>query len=251
LIVHSELPTLHDVTLVAVTSVAVEATVNAIVASIEQVNFAEALLLSDRKPTSLDCRIAWRPIEQLSSRAEYSNFMLRKLADHIQTSHALCIQWDGFVIDGTAWQSAFLDYDYIGAPWPHFRDAYNVGNGGFSLRSRKLLCACANMPLDGESPEDVVISRVWRPQLEEMGIRFAPESLARQFAYERMSPSGKEFGFHGVYNLVSQVRTREATRILASLEPEMLARNERWEILRWALRSGKLIAALNMVGRLV
>lgn len=35
----------------------------------------------------------------------------------------------------------FLEYDYIGAPWPKYQDDNNnhVGNGGFSLRSKKIM----------------------------------------------------------------------------------------------------------------
>lgn len=44
----------------------------------------------------------------------------------------------------------FLDYDYIGAPWPlHTNDTQGrVGNGGFSLRTRKImLTICENFPI--------------------------------------------------------------------------------------------------------
>ena len=133
-------PSLPSVSLVAVTSVALDATVDALRASMDQVDFGQVLLLSDMPPqTSTDPRIEWRRIERLGSSADYSRFMLRELGDHIATDHALCVQWDGFVLDGAAWDPAFLDYDYIGAVWPHFDDSHNVGNGGFSLRSRKLL----------------------------------------------------------------------------------------------------------------
>ena len=38
----------------------------------------------------------------------------------------------------------FLKYDYIGAPWHHTQDdnAYGVGNGGFSLRSKNKMIEC-------------------------------------------------------------------------------------------------------------
>jgi Protein of unknown function (DUF5672) len=247
----SERPVLGDVTLVAVTSVAMSATIDAIRASIGQAEFGQILLLSNERPADLDDVITWRPIKRLASRADYSRFMLRDLAGHIQTSHALCIQWDGYVLNGRAWQSAFLDYDYIGAPWPHFCDHLNVGNGGFSLRSRRLLAACTALPLDGKDPEDIVISRLCRRQLEAQGIRFAPESLARQFSYERMVPTGEEFGFHGAFNLVRHLSTRDAERIFRSLEPRILARSERWELLRWALSRGRLSLASNMLGRII
>lgn len=244
-------PSLPDVTLVAVTSVALEATVDALHASMLQADFGQALLLSDKTPADLDPRITWRAIERLGSRSDYSRFMLRELAGHISTSHALCIQWDGFVVNGSAWDPHFLDFDYIGAVWPHFRDEYNVGNGGFSLRSRRLLEACRALPLTGGELEDVLIGRIERPRLEGQGIRFAPESVARQFAYERNARSGEEFGFHGAFNLVRYLSKPDAVRVFRSLEDGMLARGERWEILLWALVHGRLRLALTMLQRLV
>jgi len=244
-------PRLDDVTLVAVTSVAVPATLNAIRASMAQVQFAEVLLLSDHEPSGLADGISWRPIDPLASRLDYSRFMLRRLAEHIQTSHALCIQWDGFVLNGPAWEPGFLRYDYIGAPWPHFSDGHNVGNGGFSLRSRRLLEACASLPIDGEELEDVVISRLCRRQLEAKGVRFAPEEVARRFAYERVTPTGREFGFHGAFNLVRHLSRRDAARLFRTLEPGMLARSERWELLRWALARGRFEIDANMLRRLI
>ncbi|MEA3059119.1 MAG: hypothetical protein QOE50_531 [Sphingomonadales bacterium] len=243
-------PDLTSVTLVAVTSVALAATTEALLASMAQARFADVLLLSDQPPSAEGTGIRWHQIHPITSRENYSRFMLRDLAHHIRTPQALCIQWDGYVLDGAAWDPAFLDYDYIGAPWPHFRDGNNVGNGGFSLRSRRLLEACRELPLDAPPLEDVIICRHCRPQLEKQGIRFAPETVARRFAYERTPPSGDEFGFHGVFNLVRHLPPSHALRLLRELEPGMLARTERWELLGWALRHGRFRLALEMLRRL-
>lgn len=215
-----------------------------------QADFADVLLLSDRSPSVEQFGINWGRIDPIRSRDDYSRFMLRELADHIDTSHALCVQWDGYVIDGGAWDPAFLEYDYIGAPWPHFRDGHNVGNGGFSLRSRRLLEACRELPLEQPLLEDVMICRRFRPRLEQQGIRFAPEAVARRFSYERMPPRGDEFGFHGSFNLVRLVSSDEAVQLIQGLEPELLAKNEKWELLRWALKHGRLRVAFEMLRRL-
>lgn len=215
-----------------------------------QADFADVLLLSDRSPSVEQFGIKWGRIDPIRSRDDYSRFMLRELADHIDTSHALCVQWDGYVIDGGAWDPAFLEYDYIGAPWPHFRDGHNVGNGGFSLRSRRLLEACRELPLEQPLLEDVMICRRFRPRLEQQGIRFAPEAVARRFSYERMPPRGDEFGFHGSFNLVRLVSSDEAVQLIQGLEPELLAKNEKWELLRWALKHGRLRVAFEMLRRL-
>jgi hypothetical protein len=214
-----------------------------------QCDFAKVLLLSDRRPKDANDEIEWHEIAPLGSREDYSRFMLRDLAPHVETSHALCVQWDGFVLDGTAWRKEFLDYDYIGAVWPHFADNKNVGNGGFSLRSRRLLEAAGQLPVSGTDAEDIVIARHFRPQLEAQGIRFAPADVARQFAYERTERTGYEFGFHGAFNLVRYLPRADAAQIFRSLEPGMLAPNERSELLRWALVRGRLDLAMSLFAR--
>ena len=57
----------------------------------------------------------------------------------IKTSHVLFIHWDSWILDPTAWTDDFLTYDYIGAPWEWHKDGMTVGNGGFCLRSKKLM----------------------------------------------------------------------------------------------------------------
>jgi len=239
------------VTLVAVTSVALQPTVEALERSMQQIDFGEVLLLSDERPSSLRDGINWRRIQRLNSRADYSRFMLHDLVDHVTTSHALCIQWDGFVLDGSRWDCRFQEYDYIGAVWPQFADGYEVGNGGFSLRSLRLLRACKELPFDGSQAEDVIICRLNRDTLEKQGIRFAPQSLARQFSFERTSPTGDEFGFHGAFNLVRLKGVKDALPVFKSLEPAMLARSERLELLRWALSRVQLRFAWEMLRRLI
>lgn len=243
---------MSDVTLVAVTSVAIGPTVDALRASMRQVQFGQVLLLSDQPPPGgTGPQIEWRRIDRLGSRVDYSRFMLRQLAEHIAGGHALCIQWDGFVLDGERWNRRFLEYDYVGAPWPHFDDGRNVGNGGFSLRSRRLLDACTRLPFDGTESEDVVISRLCRPLLEEQGMRFAPEDVAREFAYERTRATGREFGFHGAFNLVRYLPPSDALQLFRSLDPKVLAKSEHWELVRWALAHGRLRLALVLLRRLL
>ena len=231
---------LTDVTLVAVTSVALRPTIDALVASLQRVRFAKALLLTDKPEHDLPSTIECRQINPLNSRAAYSKFMLHDLADHIDTTHALCVQWDGYVVNGWSWTNTFLNYDYIGAVWPQFSDEHRVGNGGFSLRSRRLLRACQRVPFDEWHAEDVFIGRVHRPLLEEGGMRFAPESVAANFSYERTKPTGREFGFHGAFNLVQHLPPRKAEAVFRSLEPSLLTKYERREVFYWALRRGRV-----------
>lgn len=84
----------------------------------------------------------------LASHDAYLAFVLRGLAGTVTTSHVLVAQWDGWVSGPAAWNPALLEWDYIGAPWPSLDAAagkVEVGAGGFSLRSRRLLDALAGL----------------------------------------------------------------------------------------------------------
>lgn len=231
--------TLEDVTLVAVSSVALDATWHAMRQSIAQVRFGAALLLSDRPPAAfVESEVVWRQIPRIASRSDYSRFIMAEASSHVETDFALFVQWDGYVLDAANWRDDFLDYDYIGAPWPHFSDGQRVGNGGFSLRSKRLMKLCGGLALTHGEAEDVAICRRYRGMLErDHEIRFAPEVVARNFAYERFAPTGREFGFHGAINLMRQMAPRDFSALIAGLEPGAIGRLEAREIFWHALRT--------------
>jgi hypothetical protein len=157
------------------------------------------------------------PIGNIGSVDAYTKFCLESLVDYVDTTHALIIQYDGFVLNPSAWRDEFLQYDYIGAPvrlsrWANERnvmDDYNgdeevVGNGGFCLRSRRLLALTAELIKSGEmelgGEDDWVLSYKYRDLLESHGIKFAPLEVARNFAFEGQSKLNyhwtNQFGFH-------------------------------------------------------
>ncbi len=145
-------------------------------------------------------------IPRLNGMADYSRFMIRELYKYVNTSHALIVQWDGYICDAGQWNSKFLAYDYIGAPWYQWHGL--VGNGGFSLRSKNLLKTLAITDFhDNEHPEDSYICMRHRDALQTMGISFAPTDVAARFSVEARSYDGKiwhgtprywndHFGFH-------------------------------------------------------
>lgn len=193
---------LPAVTLCAAASVNVRATVEALRTCLNQVEFHACFLFTDAILPAVDDRITVVPISKLSTAEAYSRFLLTGLHPYIQTSHCLVVQWDGFITDPSRWNPSFLLYDYIGAPWPQFRDGHDVGNGGFSLRSRRLLEACLDPRFQREHPEDVAICRTNRSLLEEAhGIRFADRATASAFAFER-TRAQPSFGFHGIFNMI-------------------------------------------------
>jgi len=132
----------------------------------------------------------------IHSKEEYSKFVLRSLPDYIETPFVMICQHDGYIVKPESWSDEFLQYDYIGAPW-WFNHDNNVGNGGFSLRSRAMLEACKQ--IYPYHPEDDMI-REWRDELVKQGIRFAPEELASRFSWEhngKYEHYNNSFGFHG------------------------------------------------------
>lgn len=161
--------------------------------------FKESIILSSI-PSRNDKRV--RKISRVSSKQAYSHFMIKELDKYINTSHVLVVQYDGYVKNWKAWDDEFLQYDYIGATW-WYKDGMNVGNGGFSLRSKKLQTILANdKNIKITHPEDDSICRRYRPYLEkEYGIKFAPESVAKKFSIEGYKQEDKyyngQFGFHG------------------------------------------------------
>jgi hypothetical protein len=201
---------LNNVTLVIVSSIKMSETIQALKYSMRGIEYKEVLLISDQKPFNLNSKITFRQCLPMKNIDEYSKFMLYELTKYIDTDYALVIQYDGYVLRPQQWQPAFLHYDYIGAPWQ--KDAYfttdstnvRVGNGGFSLRSKKLLNIFneLNLPFTdngtGFYNEDGMICNYYRKELERNGIQFAPVEIASLFSCEVVCPDSysKPFGFH-------------------------------------------------------
>jgi hypothetical protein len=160
---------------------------------------------------------------EMNSIEAYSRFMLQGMVPHLERDFMLVVQWDGFVLHPDCWSDEFLNYDYIGAIWPERFCKYQVGNGGFSLRSRKLLQALTSPDIHVTHPEDLSICDVNRSLLEQThGIRFAPAEIAAQFAYEHVESDVATFGFHGVFNLIDALTPAELLDLIKSLRDDMV-----------------------------
>ena len=205
---------LSQVTLVAIDGtthpVATEASLARAAA---ELTFAKVLFFAPVRPNvapSLYDRCDWIEIPPKSLK-EYNQFCLAELYRHIQTTHCLTVQSDSYIANAGAWDDSWLQYDYIGAPWPpgHSGTEYRVGNSGFCLRSRKLLEATAPLPNDsyvwrgkvkGSCRDDVIPCVMYRPHLERLGLRFAPVDVAATFAFENPTPEAPalngQFGVH-------------------------------------------------------
>lgn len=223
---------LPNVTICAATSVNVAATVASLEASLTQVEFADCLLFTDADVRPANAAIKVVPTPRISSAEDYSEFLLRQLAPHIASSHCLVVQWDGHVMNADNWDPEFLKFDYIGASWPQFDDGLDVGNGGFSLRSRRLLEICARPDFVPVHPEDVAIGRVNRRQLEALGIRFAPREMADRFSAERAGDPFTAFGYHGVWLMPKLLGADEFWKIYCSLDDRNTIRHDLTALLK-------------------
>lgn len=193
---------MKDITLVAIEFQWYELTRYAIERSLEHIDPREILVISDKEIYHGARHVICPPVNGI---AEYANIMLKGVGEHVNTGHALYVQWDGIANNRTQWTDDFLKYDYIGATWPWEPEGKNVGNGGFSLRSKKLLDACndSSITLTAQTAiaEDSIIGSQKRTYLEQRyGVQFAPTQMARQFSFElgEYTPS---FGFHGLWNV--------------------------------------------------
>lgn len=189
---------LPSVTLIALTNRDFEGHKRAIDKSCEGIEWGDVKIIWDEKINGID---AW-------------NFkIIYELHNYVQTPYAMLIHGDGYVINPECWRAEFLDYDYIGAPWPLPQDNYSyrtpkgelvrVGNS-VSLRSRKILELPSQLGLEwksyfGNTNEDGFLCVHNRDILKENGVKFAPFEVALQFSKEAELVENKElktFAFH-------------------------------------------------------
>jgi len=187
--------------------------------SLAQCRFTEVKFFTDA--TGLDPRddrVEIVPVPRIATVDAYSRFMVKDLVRHVETDYVQVVQWDGWVINGAAWRTEFQDYDYIGARWWFAPEGQDVGNGGFSLRSRRLLDALLDPEIVVDGAEDVVICATYRRLLEhEYGIRIAPAALAKDYAFEGDHPNRQAFGFHRLYNFPVLYDEAELARLFEEI----------------------------------
>ena len=245
-------PALQQVTLCAIDTRAPQLALQALQRSSEQVDFARVVLFTSPEGQGLASQngIEIVEIEPLRSGIDYSRWVVECLPAHIHTSHVLVSQWDGFVTDATAWSDDFLSWDYIGAPWPDQPEGRNVGNGGFSLRSQSFLKAGRALRLQNFHPEDQVLCRDRREELETRhGIRFAPPSVASRFAFENQKPRHPTFGFHGPYNLPLAMDENHLIQLLRQLPDDFFRSRDARRLARALLLRRMPVAARHLLKR--
>ena len=152
---------------------------------------------------------------RINNLIDYNKFMIEDLDSIIKTDFVMTVQSDGFIINPNLWQNKFLEYDYIGAPWPWHGVC---GNGGFSLRSKKFLQTSSKLKYIsyheeyGICPEDnfMCLAKYNREFFLKEGVKFAEPNIAIQFSFEHPISSShnqgpdSSFGFHGKHLIRTQ-----------------------------------------------
>jgi tetratricopeptide (TPR) repeat protein len=218
------------------------------------VRFARTLLLTDALPAGVRVPdgVEVATIAPLASRDAYSTFVLKNLRPFVSTEHVLLVQWDGYVVNPGAWDPAFLECDYLGAKWTWYKDGMRVGNGGFSLRSRRLLAALEDPRIVLVEAEDTTIGRTFRPLLErEHGIRFGSEALADRFAFEAAYPIGKPFGFHGLFNFWQVMPPAELAALTAHFSDGIARSVQLGHLLNNCVTAGQWVPAIAIARRIL
>lgn len=155
-----------------------------------------------------------RRMPVLHSIAEFNVFVNYQVPAYIPSGFAMAIHEDGFPVNPSVWTDEFLQYDYIGAPWPDLV----VGNGGFNIESQRLMAIKPYLPREGalQTPSDNWLCRTHRAWLESQGIRFAPWELAKRFSTECVDIYSDSFGYHG--RICCPNKYREGWKIIERTE---------------------------------
>lgn len=182
-------------------------------------------LEAQQKALDYSCKeIKWGAVKNIrddncTNIDKWNEAIIYELPKHIDTKFALLIHPDGYVINPKAWTNRWLNYDYIGSPFPLPKDDYSyrdeegnlvrVGNS-VSLRSKKLMDLIGQRPKDyfwsfkekyGNTNEDGFICCHNRKWLESKGCKFASLEIAKYFGKEHEIEENKNintFVFHSL-----------------------------------------------------
>lgn len=202
---------LPHVTLVCVETQMHDLATLAINDAISKVKFGHVLIHTD-KPEAIPVPGAeYRIVPNWPDKIAMGAFYYTEAAAPITTSHALLMEWDAGIRDVAMWDPAFLDYDYIGAPWPGRQwggwdptGGFTVGNGGFALVSKRLADYVFENRHRFNINTDIGLCRAHRGEFERtLGAKWAPEEVAYRFAFECGPPEQAvkpSFGYHDVFN---------------------------------------------------
>lgn len=211
----------------------------AMLIGMDQVDFKRSVLITDSSKTDLtifsnvidsfgievydmNVNLNENMFDDDTNRIGFCESFIQQTNRYIVDDFCLNVQHDSTIIDASKWDQRYLDYDYTGAPWPmniiqasdmvagRIEKIPNVvGNGGFSLRTRKFVEESAKLGWQHKN-EDLNACVFSYDAMKNAGINFAPPELAAKFSVEHPTPyknfdrrmlfSYGSFGFHGEFN---------------------------------------------------
>lgn len=241
---------LPDVTLCCVDTRSTDLALEAMLKCMAKAQFGDVVLIGPPKwdqVNALPNTVRYVEISPLNGIDAYSTFLIKELGKYITTSHVLIVQWDGFILNPQYWQNDFLSYDYIGSPWYHGGHPGMVGNGGFSLRSKRLLDALTLVSPLANEPEDMAICVTLRQRLEnEHAIRFAPLETARAFGCE-YGPWREAFGFHGMHNFAHFMSDKELFEWVKRAPTYILTSKHARKLIKELMFNGRAKSAIYLI----
>jgi hypothetical protein len=155
---------------------------------------------------------------------DYNNFILKNLYYFVDTDYVIIIQPDSMAVNKNLWTDDFLKFDYAGAQ----TEGIGTYNGGFTLRSKKLL----NALLDSEIKvleciknnsffcykEDTIITHYYKNFLQEFyNIKFCDDNIAKKFSTDILHNDITSFGFHGAHNSLKFLSYSDAVNMITQL----------------------------------
>ena len=206
----------------------VEEGIKALNFSSRDIEFENIILFTDKNVKGDFNKI---DIDEIKGVSQYNDFILN-LNQFINSQYVLIVQDDGHVLSPEKWTNDFLNYDYIGAPWPNnkkwnkrwdkyekkYRDKIKqhskenrIGNGGFSLRSKKFLEYSSIFSSTEILAEDIFLNLYNYDLAIDFDIKYPDLDLAINFSYETTLVGrnlrkeskhknyrlGNHFGWHG------------------------------------------------------
>jgi len=184
-----------------------DSSINALNFSKQEINFFDTILFTDVYQ-NINTEINQILIPKFSNVIDWGKFVVFDLYKYINSKFIILIHDDGFIVNPNKWDSEFLNYDYIGAPWPPIYKKNNqiirVGNS-VSLRSKKILELPTLLNLDWKKAEKVnyhedgFLCYMHADLMKKNGIVYAPFELACKFSREHTLPENiniDPFAFH-------------------------------------------------------
>jgi hypothetical protein len=196
---------LKNTTLLFVETRAHEITKRVIADCLSKADFGEVLIFTDKMdefavPELSGARLVSVP--DFPNKKLAGQFYYAQAMEKVETDFALMLEWDAGIFKPEHWKPEFFNYDYIGAPWitsPHEHNRMDVGNGGFTLMSRKLGQYAIENFQQFPVYTDWDFCRMQRRHYEAAGFKWPMRDLASFFAWELGPRNPEHFGFHGAF----------------------------------------------------